>query len=185
MFGGCIYGGRADISALYVGAGLRDVVEWDVGVELVTESPEQYWEMISGHVSLAVAALQQVDEPARKWIRANAIATVSAFENDGKVRVPGVVRCGASWERNRMRAARAPADTRDPPTRAVPTQPSAEGAPYLRISRTPQGVCDCDSGSAAGGSAIEASDVRPETLGLLAVGLGALLLLLRRATRPR
>ena len=93
MFGGCIYGGRADISALYVGAGLRDVVEWDVGVELVTESPEQYWEMISGHVSLAVAALQQVDEPARKRIRANAIATVSAFENDGKVRVPGVARC--------------------------------------------------------------------------------------------
>jgi SAM-dependent methyltransferase len=81
------------VSALYEGAGLRDVVEWDVGVELVTPSPEQYWEMISEHVSLAAAALQHVDEPAQQRIRAYAIANVSAFENDGKVRVPGVARC--------------------------------------------------------------------------------------------
>jgi hypothetical protein len=46
--------------------------------------------MISEHVSLAVAALQQVDEPARERIRAHAITKVSAF---GKVRVPGVARC--------------------------------------------------------------------------------------------
>jgi SAM-dependent methyltransferase len=81
------------VSALYEAAGLRDVAEWDVDVELVTRSPAQYWEMISEHVSLAVAALQQVDEPARKRIRATAIAKVSAFEKDGKVRVPGVARC--------------------------------------------------------------------------------------------
>jgi SAM-dependent methyltransferase len=81
------------VSALYEGAGLRDVAEWDVDVELVTRSPAQYWEMISEHVSLAVAALQQVDEPARERIRATAIAKVSAFEKDGKVRVPGVARC--------------------------------------------------------------------------------------------
>ena len=81
------------VSALYEVAGLHDVAEWDVDVELVTRSPEQYWEMISEHVSLAAAALQQVDERARERIRANAIATVSAFEEDGKVRVPGVARC--------------------------------------------------------------------------------------------
>ncbi len=81
------------VSALYEGAGLRDIAEWDVNVELVTRSPEQYWEMISEHVSLAVAALQQVDEPARERIRAHAIGKVSAFEKDGKVRVPGVARC--------------------------------------------------------------------------------------------
>ena len=74
-------------------SGLRDVLEWDVDVELVTQSGEQHWEMISEHVSLAVAALQRVDEPARGRIRANAIAKVSAFETDGKVRVPGVARC--------------------------------------------------------------------------------------------
>ncbi len=81
------------VSALYEGAGLRDIAEWDVGVELVTRSPAEYWDMISEHVSLAVAALQRVDEPARERIRANAIAKVSAFEKDGKVRVPGLARC--------------------------------------------------------------------------------------------
>ena len=50
------------VSALYEAAGLREVAEWDVGVELVTDSPAEYWEMISEHVSLAVAALAQVDE---------------------------------------------------------------------------------------------------------------------------
>ena len=81
------------VSALYEGAGLRDVAEWDVDVELVTRSPAQYWEMISEHVSLAAAALQRVDEPARERIRANVIRKVSAFEKDGTVRVPGVARC--------------------------------------------------------------------------------------------
>ena len=78
---------------MYETAGLRDVGEWDIDVELVTQSPAQYWAMISEHVSLAVAALQQVDEPAQERIRATAITKVSAFEKDGKVRVPGVARC--------------------------------------------------------------------------------------------
>src|SRR4029078_3710513 len=81
------------VSALYEDAGLRDVDEWDVSVELVTQSADEYWDMISEHVSLAVAALQQVDEPARERIRATAITRVSAFEEDGTVRVPGVARC--------------------------------------------------------------------------------------------
>ena len=81
------------VSDLYEAAGLRDVAEWDVPVELVTRSPEQYWDMISEHVSLAVAALKQVDEPARERIRAHAVAKVRAFTRDGEVRVPGVARC--------------------------------------------------------------------------------------------
>jgi SAM-dependent methyltransferase len=81
------------VSALYEGAGLQDVAEWDVRVELVTRSPEEYWQMISEHVSLAVAALQQVDEPARERIRAHATAAVGAYEQDGEIRVPGMARC--------------------------------------------------------------------------------------------
>jgi SAM-dependent methyltransferase len=81
------------VSSLYEDAGLHDIAEWDVDVELVTRSPEEYWEMISEHVSLAVAALQQVGELARQRIRDNAIARVSVFEKDGKVRVPGLARC--------------------------------------------------------------------------------------------
>lgn len=81
------------VSNMYETAGLRDVDEWDVEVELVTQSPTQYWEMISEHVSLAVAALQQVDEPARERIAKIVIAKVSAYEEDGQVKIPGVARC--------------------------------------------------------------------------------------------
>jgi len=81
------------ISALYEAAGLRDVAEWDVDVELVTSSPEQYWQMISEHVSLAVAALEHVDELTRGRIAQTVITNVSAYEKDGKVRVPGAARC--------------------------------------------------------------------------------------------
>lgn len=81
------------VSAMYEAAGLRDVAEWDVGVELVTATPAEYWDVMSEHVSLAVRALQQVDEPARERIRATAVANVKVFEADGEVRVPGVARC--------------------------------------------------------------------------------------------
>ncbi len=81
------------VSALYERVGLREVREWDVGVELVTRSPEEYWEMMSEHVSLAVAALQQVEGPTRERIRRSAITKVRAFEHGGEVRVPGLARC--------------------------------------------------------------------------------------------
>ena len=81
------------VSALYEAAGLRDAAEWDVDVELVTRSPAQYWEMISEHVSLAAAALQQVDAPARERIATAVVDRVSAYEDDGEVRIPGVARC--------------------------------------------------------------------------------------------
>ncbi len=81
------------ISALYESAGLREVAEWDVDVELVTRSPTEYWEMISEHVSLAAAALEQVDEPARERIARAVITNVSTYEEGGDVRIPGVARC--------------------------------------------------------------------------------------------
>ena len=94
------------VSALYEAAGLRDVAEWDVGVELVTRSPEQYWEMISEHVSLAVAALQQVGEPARERIRAHAIAEGERVR-EGR-QGPGSGR-GAVYRGNEIGPAGAPA----------------------------------------------------------------------------
>jgi SAM-dependent methyltransferase len=81
------------VSRLYEAAGLHDVAEWDVEVELVTRSPAQYWEMVSEHASLAVAALQQADEPARERIANAVIAEASTYEEDGGVRIPGVARC--------------------------------------------------------------------------------------------
>jgi len=81
------------VAARYEAAGLRDVAEWDVDVELVTRSPAEYWAMISEHVSLAFAALQQVDDVTRARVGARAMAQVQAFERDGVVRVPGAARC--------------------------------------------------------------------------------------------
>ncbi|HST65560.1 MAG TPA: methyltransferase domain-containing protein [Mycobacteriales bacterium] len=87
------YAAPGQVSSLYAAAGLRDVTEWDVGVELVTASPEQYWEMMSEHVSLAVAALGRVDAPARDRIAGAVIAAAAGYERDGAVRIPGVARC--------------------------------------------------------------------------------------------
>lgn len=87
------FAGTGQLSAVYEDAGLRDVAEWDVDVELVTSSAAEYWQMMSEHVSLAVAALRQVDEPARQRIRARVMREVTAYESDGEVRVPGVARC--------------------------------------------------------------------------------------------
>jgi SAM-dependent methyltransferase len=81
------------VGGLYEAAGLREVSEWDVGVELVTRSPAEYWEMISEHVSLAAAALERVDGAARERIAAAVVAAVGAYEDAGEVRVPGMARC--------------------------------------------------------------------------------------------
>ncbi len=81
------------VGALYQAAGLTDIGEWDVDVELVTSSPEQYWELMSEHVSLAMAALQAADLGERQRIRDRVIADVGVFERRGSVRVPGAARC--------------------------------------------------------------------------------------------
>lgn len=89
------------VSALYDAAGLHDVADWEVDVVLRTESAEQYWEVVSEHVSSAVVALERVDEPARERIKATVIAHARAYEKDGAVQVPGVARCivGTKQER--------------------------------------------------------------------------------------
>jgi SAM-dependent methyltransferase len=81
------------VATLYEGAGLQDVTEWDVAVELVTRTPSEYWAVMSEHVSLAVAALQRVDDGARARIGARVLDDVRRFERDGAVRVPGLARC--------------------------------------------------------------------------------------------
>ncbi len=65
----------------------------------ITDSAEQYWQVISAHVSSAVVALANVDEPTRGRIGAAVIANVSAYEKDGKIRIQASP--AASWERNR------------------------------------------------------------------------------------
>lgn len=81
------------VSAFYQTVGFLDVVEWDVAVELVTHSPIEYWEIMSERVSLAVAALALVDKAAHERIQNLVINMASAYEEDGKVRIPGMARC--------------------------------------------------------------------------------------------
>lgn len=114
------------VSGLYAAAGFRDVAEWDIGVDLVTQSPEEYWDKISEHVSLAVAARQKVDAPARERIRARAMEDVSAFATDGKVRVRASR--VASPERSRSQSAGADAPGRSggcPEVRSATCQPES------------------------------------------------------------
>ena len=82
------------VRALYQDAGLGAIDERDVEVDLVTRTPEEYWAVMSEHVSLAVAALRSVDAPTRERIRRTAVEMVAPYEAaDGLVRVPGVARC--------------------------------------------------------------------------------------------
>jgi SAM-dependent methyltransferase len=81
------------VSTFYEAAGLHDIDEWKVGIELVAQSPEEYWQLISDHVSLAAAALKQVDEPARARIAEAFLTAVRPYEDGGEVRVPGVAAC--------------------------------------------------------------------------------------------
>ena len=90
------------VAALYEDAGLGDVEEWDVGVELVTRSVDEYWAVMSEHVSLAIAVLQHVDASARDRIGTHAIAEARAFERDGEVRVPGLAHAASRERRSRL-----------------------------------------------------------------------------------
>lgn len=80
-------------AGLLAGATLRDVAEWDVPVELVTGSAEEYAAMISEHASLVAAALTRVDGATRERIRRRLIGAAGAFERDGRIRIPGLARC--------------------------------------------------------------------------------------------
>lgn len=87
----CAAPGR--VSRLYAAAGLHDVEEHDVDVDLVTTSAQEYWDMISEHVSLVAAALHHVDDAQRARIAERTIEAVGAFaQPDGSIHVPGAAR---------------------------------------------------------------------------------------------
>ncbi|MFN8108369.1 MAG: class I SAM-dependent methyltransferase [Thermoleophilia bacterium] len=81
------------LAARYEAAGLRDITEWEVGVELVTRTPEEYWRMASEHVSAAVSALRRVDDAVRRRIACAVMDDAGSYEVDGLVRIPGLARC--------------------------------------------------------------------------------------------
>lgn len=80
-------------AGLLAGARLGEVAEWDVPVELITASAEEYAAMISEHASLVAAALARVDGATRDRVRHRLIDGAGAFEQDGRIRIPGLARC--------------------------------------------------------------------------------------------
>lgn len=81
------------VSGLYRSAGLIDIAEWEVATELVTESPQHYWEVVSEHISPAVTALEGIDDRTRARIAVRVVDAVSEFAVGGKIRTPGSARC--------------------------------------------------------------------------------------------
>lgn len=81
------------LQGLFEAAGLRDVTERDVDVDLVTRTTEEYWDVMSEHVSLAVAALRQVDAQARQRIRRAVLDEAEVYVVGDEVRLPGAARC--------------------------------------------------------------------------------------------
>ena len=82
------------VSALYEAAGLRDVAEWDVGVELVTRSPAR----VLGDDQRARLARSCGASAGRANRRGSGSRKPSSprsapTNEDGKVRIPGVARC--------------------------------------------------------------------------------------------
>ena len=81
------------VSSHYEVAGLREVTEWDVGVGLTTESPEEYWHLLTELTAPVVAALDEIDGAARQRITTNVISQARRFHTSGVLRLPGMARC--------------------------------------------------------------------------------------------
>jgi ubiquinone/menaquinone biosynthesis C-methylase UbiE len=80
-------------------AGCEDVTERVVDVELVAATPDEYWDVVSGHVSSAVAALAGVDATTRARIGRTVAGAIAPYVRDDAVRVPG--RAGPGARRGR------------------------------------------------------------------------------------
>jgi ubiquinone/menaquinone biosynthesis C-methylase UbiE len=84
---------RGAMVALFLRAGLRDVEEWDVPTAIVTESPEQYWQLLTELTAPVVDTLQRVDAATRQRIADAVIADAATYASGEVVRIPGKARC--------------------------------------------------------------------------------------------
>jgi SAM-dependent methyltransferase len=84
---------RGAMVALFLRAGLDDVEEWDVPTAIVTESPEQYWQLLTELTAPVVDTLQRVDAATRQRIAEAVIANAATYASGEVVRIPGKARC--------------------------------------------------------------------------------------------
>lgn len=74
--------------AVFAGAGLRDIAEEEVSCDMVIDTPERYWEVMTDIAAPVVAGLAKADEGVRERIRAEVLDLARAFLRDGVVRMP-------------------------------------------------------------------------------------------------
>jgi hypothetical protein len=74
--------------AVFAEAGLRDIVEEEVSCDMVIDTPERYWEIMTDIAAPVVAGLAKADEVARERIRAEVLGLASQFLREGAIRMP-------------------------------------------------------------------------------------------------
>lgn len=76
-------------------AGLTEVAEQAVKIELTTDTPEQYWQLVCDCTAPVVAVLSTLDEAARRRIGQAAIAKVRELSGNAPPRLEGTAICVA------------------------------------------------------------------------------------------
>jgi len=80
------------LPSLYGRAGLTDVHESDVPVELAAPTAEECWDVLSQYVAPAAGALALLDDAGRDRVRSSVIADLERFRDGDGYRVPGLAR---------------------------------------------------------------------------------------------
>ncbi|MBT2534914.1 class I SAM-dependent methyltransferase [Arthrobacter sp. ISL-69] len=71
----------------FVDAGLTDVSEETLSVDMVQESPERFWEFMTDVAAAAVSGLAQADSGTRDLIRTQVLEAARTHERDGAIRL--------------------------------------------------------------------------------------------------
>jgi len=74
--------------AVFAEAGLRDIAEEEVSCDMVIDTPDRYWEVMTDIAAPVVAGLAKADEGARERIRTEVLDLARQFLRDGVVRMP-------------------------------------------------------------------------------------------------
>jgi ubiquinone/menaquinone biosynthesis C-methylase UbiE len=77
---------------VFAAAGLRDIVEEELACDMVVDSPERYWEIMTEIAAPVVAGLARADEVTQARIREEVIERARQFVNGGIVRFPSMAR---------------------------------------------------------------------------------------------
>jgi ubiquinone/menaquinone biosynthesis C-methylase UbiE len=74
--------------AVFAEAGFRDIAEEELACDMVIDTPERYWEIMTDIAAPVVAGLAKADAAARERIRSEVLDLARQFLRDGGVRMP-------------------------------------------------------------------------------------------------